>query len=735
LARPLATEWSTRSSPTDDTSTIVTLDNRVNTNVASTITTRVVSATGNPPGANESAVWTSGGTTYLQTRPTANGHTLLMATLRNDSGSTANNLNLIYTLTEGGADNGEEVLGHRVYWSLTGAAGSWTPIEAIDGSVGWKTAAVALPGWAATSNLFLLWADDNGDGTTDRGYQIDDLTLNIGAAPLFVHLNTPVNGSTVFPPLNVSASTFGNIAASNVSFYTNGVLAVSDSTAPYSAAIPFLPAGTHTIYATANNGVDPTAYSSTNTVTVLPVIRYTGGTITEDFNGMTATGINTPAGWYVSSNPPVTSRALTFSDGSDPANVNVLGWNYGTTGDPDRALGTAPTGTDVRNIAVVIQNATGSNITAIEIHFDGEVWRNYTNPQVTGVLSTRVSINGGEDWFSTGLFFAQPLPSYEPMGAVDGNAPANRTADIHGTIVLPSPLPHGAVVYINWRDDNDAATDGGLAIDNFSFRGDYGSHERRLDFETLPDGSPAIDRMVISNQFAGAPFNIRFQYEDGTYPQIARVGTPYTAFKPNDNPAVLQGVGSYFLTDDGLVRAGGRPPALIVTFAQPTAVVSGAILDVDGDQSWRIDARNNAGVIGTTLILSVTNNPNSGNGIATYWSIVRSNADISSLRIAYTGGIDLPGFAFDNFSTTNLPTPVPARLTTIVSNRVSLGITGTVSGVYSIEHAGLLPGSNWAPVVHSVLPPSFVLPSASFTFTNFESTTATQRFYRAVGYQ
>src|SRR5829696_2658328 len=137
LARPLATEWSTRSSPTDDTSTVVTLDIRVNTNVASTITTRVVSATGNPPGANESAAWTSGGSTYLQTRPTANGHTLLMATLRNDSGGTANNLNLIYTLTEGGAANAEEVPGHRVYWSLTGAAGSWTPIEAIDGTVGW----------------------------------------------------------------------------------------------------------------------------------------------------------------------------------------------------------------------------------------------------------------------------------------------------------------------------------------------------------------------------------------------------------------------------------------------------------------------------------------------------------------------------------------------------------------------------------------------------------------------
>jgi hypothetical protein len=728
-SRPAATEWSTRSAPTDDTSTWVTLDARVNTNYANTITAQVLNASGNPPGANGSAAWTSGGSRYLQTRPTANGHTLLMATLRNDTIGTASNLNLVYTLTEGGDANPEEVPGHRVYWSLSGNAGGWTPIEAIDGLAGWKTASISLPGWAAGSMMYLLWADDNGDGTTDRGYQIDNLALNVGPAPLFVNLSTPVHSSLAFPPLSIGATTFGHIAATNVSFYTNGVLAAVDTTPPYSAVLPSLAAGTYAIHATAKNGVDPVAYSTTNTVTILTVLHYTGDNLLENFDGMTPVGVATPTGWYVGAGLPITNTVLAVGDGSAPPDATVLGWNYGTTGDPDRALGTAPTGEN-RYIAVSIQNNTGSNITSVEIHFDGEVWRNYTNVTVTGSLTTEISINGGVDWFPSGLVFTQPLPSSPPVGAVDGNAPANRTADIHGVIILPSALPPGAVLFIRWTDINDASFDGGLSIDNFSFRAGHDIHSRRLDFEFLPDGSAPTDRMMISNQFAGPPFFMRFQYEDGTYPQIAIAGAPRTAFTPGDNPAVWQDVGTHFLTDDGTIR--DVPPPLIVTFTTNVAAVSGAILDIDQDQAWRIQTRNVGGVVGTTLNIN-TNNPGTGSRVATYWSLVRSNADIASLRIVYTGP-NAPGFALDNFSTTGLQAPAAAQLSAhVVSDRVSLEFTGTPSAVYSIHEAGAL-GTNWTPVTTTVLPPSFVLPRSPFTFTNFESTTATQRFYRAIGY-
>lgn len=223
-----------------------------------------------------------------------------------------------------------------------------------------------------------------------------------------------------------------------------------DTAAPYSVALSSLPAGTNTLYARASNGVNPDAYTVTNTVIVLPVVSYTGGTIVENFNSMGTAGTNTPSGWYVSAIARVTNTTVTADDGStSPNGTTILGWNYGASNDPDRALGTAPPGSNNdRYMAVAIQNNTGSNMTSIEVHFDGEVWRNYTNSAVVGALSTEVSINDGASWFSTDLVFTQPSPSFQPAGAVNGNTPTNRIADINGVIILPVPLPSGAVLFI-----------------------------------------------------------------------------------------------------------------------------------------------------------------------------------------------------------------------------------------------------------------------------------------------
>ncbi len=236
--------------------------------------------------------------------------------------------------------------------------------------------------------------------------------------------------------------------------------------------------------------------------------------------------------------------------------------------------------------------------------------------------------------------------------------------------------------------------------------------------------------MAISNQFAGPPWGISFRYADGTFPEIAKVTGPQSAFVPNDTPQRWQDVGLNFLGGGFL-----NPPALVVSYSTNVNAASGAILDIDHDDVWKIEARNGQTQVVATLILT-TSSPNTGNALATYWSIVRTNADIYSVLITLTSSEPTPGFAFDNFSTTNLPTPVAARLSTqVVSDQVSLQITGTRSAIYSIERSGSLVGSNWTPVATTVLSLGFVLPSSPFTFTNFESTTLTQRFYRAVGYR
>src|SRR5262245_36396973 len=96
-AQPAAGDFSTRSigAAAGDVTTAAGVDSAVQTNTASLMTAQCASATGTPPAAAGAAVWSSAGG-YLQTRPTQNSITLLMATLVNNSGSDATGVRIIY---------------------------------------------------------------------------------------------------------------------------------------------------------------------------------------------------------------------------------------------------------------------------------------------------------------------------------------------------------------------------------------------------------------------------------------------------------------------------------------------------------------------------------------------------------------------------------------------------------------------------------------------------------------
>jgi Ig-like domain-containing protein len=192
--QPSATEWSTRSIPGGSRSIpfFMPLEWAVQTNTAAMINTQLPVAHFFPPQEGDLAQWNDNTTFdtnfffgqsiwFLQTRPTENAVTLLMATLQNDSGSEIRYLDISY---DQGTLNyfNEELIGYEVYYSLTGMEGNWRRIPELSGwSFGFLAALVDLRSspWHLGESLYILWADDNYP-EADPSYTIDNFSVGIG---------------------------------------------------------------------------------------------------------------------------------------------------------------------------------------------------------------------------------------------------------------------------------------------------------------------------------------------------------------------------------------------------------------------------------------------------------------------------------------------------------------------------------------------------------------------------
>ncbi|MCX6873515.1 MAG: hypothetical protein NTW21_06865 [Verrucomicrobia bacterium] len=201
-ATPAVTEWSTMTwtGAPGDVTDAATMDTAVGLLAASSFTTALPTSatTANPgPSANVAA---RRNTSWhlLQMRPagTSKG-CVLMATLKNISGSPITKLGIACNVSRfdnSSAGGGEEVSGLRAYYSMTGAAGSWTAINDLCVSpIGGNTDNVAPPTTALSATvtlssplawngtMYVLWADDdnNINGVADDANMIDDVDFTI----------------------------------------------------------------------------------------------------------------------------------------------------------------------------------------------------------------------------------------------------------------------------------------------------------------------------------------------------------------------------------------------------------------------------------------------------------------------------------------------------------------------------------------------------------------------------
>ena len=188
-----------------------------------------------------------------------------------------------------------------------------------------------------------------------------------------------------------------------------------------------------------------------------------GGTYNQNFDGLgtasiaTYTNNTTLAGWYI------TSAGLPVNTGTTNANSC---YNFGVLGTnplSDRALGAISTATTHR-FGLRLLNNGASDITSFNVSFTGEQWRSFNAGNLVFEYQTGTTVTS----ITAGTWTALAALNFSSLAtsggaAMDGNAPANRTA-VSATLTVS--VPAGTEIFFRWSRIGSSSP--GLAIDDLS---------------------------------------------------------------------------------------------------------------------------------------------------------------------------------------------------------------------------------------------------------------------------
>jgi hypothetical protein len=116
---------------------------------------------------------------------------------------------------------------------------------------------------------------------------------------------------------------------------------------------------------------------------------------------------------------------------------------------------------------------TGATLSTATITFDGEQWRDGGPTAVANVLTFSYLVGTSPSITSVGFTNVASLDFTNPTStgsaaSLDGNASANRTASLSATLT-DLAWDNGEQLFLRWSDVDNAGSDHGLGIDNFSF--------------------------------------------------------------------------------------------------------------------------------------------------------------------------------------------------------------------------------------------------------------------------
>ena len=200
----------------------------------------------------------------------------------------------------------------------------------------------------------------------------------------------------------------------------------------------------------------------------------------QDFNSMGTAGTAPPAGWNcfgvlggdngswpsssiipASGSPSAASsgtlnNTLLVSTGSGVSS-NTQAYNFGASGNSDRALGTSPTSGAGNILELTLTNATGANVSSFNLSYDVRRFTAATN-ELPGYWIF-VSSNNGSTWTEVSALRPNSTTVPNTVG-VSNFGPT--------LVTLPAAVANGSPIKIRWVDDNanETSPDQIIGLDN-----------------------------------------------------------------------------------------------------------------------------------------------------------------------------------------------------------------------------------------------------------------------------
>ncbi len=213
----------------------------------------------------------------------------------------------------------------------------------------------------------------------------------------------------------------------------------------------------------------------------------------QNFDLLTTAGAwvndSTITGWSLFRSMATATQPITYSVADGSSNSGGY-FSFGSKDGADRALGSVAStnknswgdgtsspaaGSEVGYIAFSATNDTGTKIGSVAITFNGEQWRDGGNSsQAAQTMKLQygfgATFSDVDDWITPGSSFDWTSPVHTTTASsgsnlLDGNA-AGQVMGVGGTLALDWAI--GQTFWVRWVEKDDAGSDHGLAIDDFS---------------------------------------------------------------------------------------------------------------------------------------------------------------------------------------------------------------------------------------------------------------------------